>query len=89
MRIVHELCGRGVLRLGVGERGQHSGVAQMLWYLGPVIVLISFFILEPFGILGARIVFAHLAALALALTFLRSRMRESEKWEAARASASW
>ena len=66
------------------RRGQHSGVAQVLWYLGPVIVLVSFFILEPFGILGARIVFAHLAALALALTFLRSRMRESEKWEAAR-----
>jgi MFS transporter, SP family, inositol transporter len=69
------------------RRGQHSGVAQMLWYLGPVIVLVSFFILEPFGILGARIVFAHLAALALALTFLRSRMRESEKWEAARRAA--
>jgi inositol transporter-like SP family MFS transporter len=70
------------------RRGQHSGVAQMLWYLGPVIVLISFFILEPFGSLGARIVFAHLAALALALTFLRSRLRESEKWEAARRVAS-
>ncbi|MEY2854753.1 MAG: hypothetical protein RL030_1885, partial [Pseudomonadota bacterium] len=36
---------------------------------------------------GARIVFAHLAVLALALTFLRSRMRESEKWEAARLEA--
>jgi MFS transporter, SP family, inositol transporter len=69
------------------RRGQHSGVAQILWYLGPVIVLVSFFILEPFGILGARIVFAHLAVLALALTFLRSRMRESEKWESARAEA--
>jgi MFS transporter, SP family, inositol transporter len=69
------------------RRGQHSGVAQVLWYLGPVIVLVSFFILEPFGILGARIVFAHLAVLALALTFLRSRMRESEKWEAARREA--
>jgi inositol transporter-like SP family MFS transporter len=70
------------------RRGQHSGVAQMLWYLGPVIVLVSFFILEPFGILGARIVFAHLAVLALALTFLRSRMLESGKWEAARRVAS-
>jgi MFS transporter, SP family, inositol transporter len=69
------------------RRGQHSGVAQILWYLGPVIVLVSFFILEPFGILGARIVFAHLAVLALALTFLRSRMRESEKWESARVEA--
>ena len=66
------------------KRGKHSGVAQVLWYLGPVIVLISFLILEPLGVLGARIVFAHLAVLALALTLLRSRMRESEKWEAAR-----
>lgn len=70
------------------RRGQHSGVAQVLWYLGPVIVLISFWILEPYGTTGARIVFAHLAVLALALTFLRSRMQESEKWQAARAQAS-
>lgn len=66
------------------KRGKHSGVAQVLWYLGPVIVLVSFLILEPLGILGARIVFAHLAVLALALTLLRSRMKESERWEAAK-----
>jgi inositol transporter-like SP family MFS transporter len=56
----------------------------MLWYLGPVVVLVSFLLLDPLGILGARIVFGHLAILALALTLLRSRMRESERWEAAR-----
>lgn len=66
------------------QRGKHSGVAQALWYLGPVIVLVSFAILAPLGILAARIVFAHLAILAVALTLLRSRMRESEKWEAAK-----
>jgi inositol transporter-like SP family MFS transporter len=66
------------------KRGKHSGVAQVLWYLGPVIVLIAFLILEPLGILAARIVFAHLAVLALALTLLRSRMKESERWEAAK-----
>lgn len=66
------------------KRGKHSGVAQVLWYLGPVIVLISFAILEPLGILGARIVFAHLAILAIALTLLRSRMKESERWERAK-----
>lgn len=76
------------------RRGRHSGVAQVLWYLGPVVVLVSFLILEPFGILGARIVFAHLAILAIALTLLRSRMKESQRWEAARAEgkaqpASW
>lgn len=63
------------------RRGAHSGVAQMLWYLGPVVVLVSFLFLEPWGVLGARIVFGHLAILALALTLLRSRMRESQRWE--------
>ena len=67
-----------------GERGKHSGVAQMLWYLGPVVVLVMSFALADLGILGARIVFAHLVAIALALTFLRSRMRESAAWEEAR-----
>ena len=66
------------------KRGKHSGVAQVLWYLGPVIVLVSFLILEDLGILAAQLVFAHLAILALALTLLRSRMKESERWEAAR-----
>jgi inositol transporter-like SP family MFS transporter len=69
------------------RRGKHSGVAQVLWYLGPVVVLVAFLLLEPFGVLGARIVFAHLAVIALALTFLRSRMRESERWEGARRTA--
>ena len=60
--------------------GAHSGVAQLLWYLGPVAVLTAAYFLEPFGIDGVRWLFAHLAALAIALTFLRSRMRESQRW---------
>ena len=62
------------------ERGKHSGVAQVLWYLGPVVVLLMFLVLTPLGLLGARLVFAHLAILAVALTFLRSRMSESVRW---------
>lgn len=69
-----------------GARGKHSGVAQVLWYLGPVVVLLMFLVLEPYGILGARIVFAHLAIVGLVLTFLRSRMSESLLWEKARSS---
>jgi inositol transporter-like SP family MFS transporter len=65
------------------ERGKHSGVAQVLWYLGPVVVLVMFFLLAPLGILGAQIVFAHLAIIALVLTLLRSSMKESEIWEKA------
>ncbi len=68
-----------------GKRGKHSGVAQVLWYLGPVVVLGLFLVLAPLGLMGARLVFAHLAVVALVLTLLRSRMRESAVWEAARA----
>ncbi|WP_343520311.1 MFS transporter [Sphingomonas sp.] len=68
------------------KRGKHSGVAQVLWYLGPVVVLLLFLALEPLGMLGARIVFAHLAILAVALTFLRSRMHESQRWVEAQKS---
>jgi inositol transporter-like SP family MFS transporter len=68
------------------KRGAHSGVAQMLWYLGPVVVLSSAFFLQPYGITGVRWLFAHLAVLALALTFLRSRMRESRRWEESQAT---
>jgi inositol transporter-like SP family MFS transporter len=39
-----------------------------------------FLVLSPLGLLGARIVFAHLAILAIALTFLRARMHESKRW---------
>lgn len=68
-----------------GKRGKHSGVAQVLWYLGPVVVLALFLVLEPLGVLGARIVFAHLALTAIVLTLLRSRMKESVRWEEAKA----
>jgi inositol transporter-like SP family MFS transporter len=61
-------------------------VAQVLWYLGPVVVLGLFLVLAPLGVLGARIVFAHLAVTAVVLTLLRSRMKESVVWEDARAA---
>jgi inositol transporter-like SP family MFS transporter len=68
------------------RRGKHSGVAQVLWYLGPVVVLLMSLALTKLGILGARIVFAHLLIIALGLTLLRSRMKESRRWEEARDS---
>ncbi|WP_353227827.1 MFS transporter [Novosphingobium sp.] len=68
------------------RRGRHSGMAQVLWYLGPVVVLLMSLALTSLGELGARIVFAHLLIIALALTFLRSRMQESQRWTDAQAS---
>jgi inositol transporter-like SP family MFS transporter len=66
-----------------GERGKHSGLAQLLWWLGPLVVLLMSLWLAPLQLLGARIVFAHLMMLGLLLTLLRSRMPESQRWEAA------
>lgn len=63
------------------RRGKHSGVAQILWNLGPVVVLLMALALADLGELGARIVFAHLVVVALGLTFLRRKMRESRRWE--------
>lgn len=63
------------------RRAKHSGVAQVLWYLGPVVVLLMSLALTGLGELGARIVFGHLLVIALGLTLLRSRMKESQRWE--------
>jgi inositol transporter-like SP family MFS transporter len=49
-------------------------------------VLLLFLIVAPLGLLGARLVFAHLALLAVVLTFLRSSMHESAHWLEARAA---
>jgi len=68
------------------ERARYSGIAQMLWYLGPVVVLTLGLLLAPFGLLGIRLIFGHLLVLSLVLTLARSRMRESRYWEEARAA---
>ncbi|MBW8754234.1 MAG: MFS transporter [Sphingomonadales bacterium] len=68
------------------QRARYSGIAQILWYLGPVVVLSLGLLLAPLGILGIRLIFGHLLVLALVLTLLRSRMRESRYWEEARAA---
>lgn len=69
------------------RRGAHIGMAALLWCLGPVVVLLAAFLLRPFGMDGIRWLFIHLAVLALALTLLRSRMKESERWQESVAAA--
>jgi inositol transporter-like SP family MFS transporter len=66
------------------ERGKHAGVAQVLWMMGPVIVLAMAFALSGLGVLGVRIVFAHLLVVALVLWALRRKMSESKVWSEAR-----
>ena len=66
------------------HRGKLVGMTSVFWSLGPVVVLLLAFGLSNLGILGIRIVFAHLALVALVTWILRRRMAESEMWTAAR-----
>ena len=63
-----------------GRRGKLGGLAQVMWYSGPVVVLLMSFALTPLGMLGARIVFAHLIVVALITWRLRHSVGESARW---------
>ena len=65
-------------------RGRHAGSAQLLWMLGPVVVLLMSLALADLGVLGTRIVFAHLLVVALVLWTMRRGMRESKVWSEAK-----
>jgi len=70
------------------QRGRHAGVAQLLWMMGPVIVLAMAFALSGLGILGIKIVFGHLFVVALVLWAMRRRMSESKMWSEAQRAES-
>ncbi len=70
-----------------GARGRRSGLAQVLWGFGPAVVLVGSYFLNPFGMLGSRIIFAHLALVAVFLMLMHSRMDESERWLEAKKQA--
>ncbi|TQM37381.1 MFS transporter [Pseudonocardia cypriaca] len=65
-------------------RGKLIGLTQVAWSLGPVVVLVLALVLSPLGLLGTRIVFIHLALVALVTWALRRGMVESARWTAAR-----
>ncbi|GAA2789061.1 MFS transporter [Saccharopolyspora taberi] len=70
------------------SRGRLLGLAQFAWTLGPMLTLLLAFVLAPLGLLGIRIVFAHLAVVAVVTWFLRRGIVESARWtEAAGADA--
>ncbi|MQA80015.1 MAG: MFS transporter [Streptosporangiales bacterium] len=72
------------------SRSKIVGLAPVLWYLGPLVVTGMSVAMHSLGLLGARIIFAHLAVVALVVWILRRSMVESPRWtelkEAARES---
>lgn len=68
-------------------RGKLIGLTQVAWSLGPMVTALLAFALAPLGLLGIRIVFAHLFVVAIVTWYLRRGMVESARWEQARDAA--
>src|SRR5215210_3124772 len=64
-------------------RGRLMGLSQVAWSLGPIVVFVLAFALTSYGVLGSRIVFAHLFVVAIVTWALRRGMVESPIWTAA------
>lgn len=62
------------------KRARHVGTAQLAWSLGPAIVFALATALVPLGLLGTRIVFAHLFVIAFITWWVRRGLSESDIW---------
>ena len=69
-------------------RGKLMGLTQVAWSLGPIITLVLALVLAPYGLLGIRIVFAHLFVVAMVTWYLRQGLTESAIWTAATSGSS-
>lgn len=70
-----------------GQRGRHIGMTQLAWSFGPFIGFGLAAALAPLGLLGSRIVFAHLVVIALVTWWIRQGLDESEAWQEAKGGA--
>ena len=70
-----------------GERGKHIGATQLAWSFGPFIGFGLAAALAPLGLLGSRIVFAHLVAISLITWYIRQGLEESETWQESKGGA--
>ncbi len=61
-------------------RARHVGTAQLAWSLGPVVVFALATVLVPLGLLGSRLIFAHLFVIAAITWWVRRGLSESSIW---------
>ena len=67
-----------------GQRGKHIGATQLAWSFGPFIGFGLAAALTPIGLLGARLIFAHLVVIALVTWYIRRGLEESSAWQEAK-----
>ncbi len=70
-----------------GEKGKLVVFSNMLWLAGIVAVVVISSIVGSWGVLGGRIMFAHLLIVSVVVLVLRLTLRESAEWAAARRAA--
>lgn len=63
------------------RRAGHVGVAQLAWSIGPMIGYLLAALLAPLGLLGSRIIFAHLFVIAFITWWIRRGLSESKRWK--------
>ncbi|WP_422117685.1 MFS transporter [Brachybacterium sp. UNK5269] len=62
------------------RRARHVGTAQLAWSLGPAVVFAIATALVPLGLLGSRLIFAHLFVVAFITWWVRRGLAESDIW---------
>lgn len=63
------------------KRGRLGSLSQVLWYAGPVTVLLLGLWLTQYGLLGVRLMFGFLFLVALATYIMRQGIAESARWK--------
>jgi inositol transporter-like SP family MFS transporter len=63
-------------------RGKMMGLTNIFWYIGPIVTLLLALAFTPLGLLGIRLVFAHLALVAAVTWWLRRGIIESPRFVA-------
>lgn len=64
-----------------GQRAKRVGSGQLAWSLGPAIVFLLATLLVPMGLMGSRLIFAHLFVIAAITWWVRRGLSESETWQ--------
>ncbi|MBB3664722.1 inositol transporter-like SP family MFS transporter [Prauserella sediminis] len=62
------------------RRAAHVGTAQLAWSLGPMVGYLLAAALVPLGLLGSRLIFAHLFVVAAVTWWVRRGLAESTIW---------
>ncbi len=64
-------------------RAKHVGTAQFAWSLAPALVFLFATFVVPLGLMGSRIIFAHLFVIAFVTWWVRRGLSESHTWKKA------